>query len=229
VTFAQRGPRPCGVRGSAIASVRGPRRTARKLLRSDLDSRDSVTHWVEGTAGKTKPQYRDQIYLPDLRGLLGLEVPKGFQLTISAIKGRWKGLDSVCVTHTDKGLWIAVNLFIAFETWEYRTNLAHFAEEFRASLEQTVPNCQAVTTYNDEYGVHFSCRVRLELTEDVFAAVQRTDDRIYELYLKAVANADAQPARPPSQESGFRWWVEKLIVPIVTALIGAFVGYHAKK
>jgi hypothetical protein len=86
-----------------------------------------------------------------------------------------------------------------------------------------------VTTYNDEYGVHFSCRVRLELTEDVFAAVQRTDDRIYELYLKAVANADAQPARPPSQESGFRWWVEKLIVPIVTALIGAFVGYHAKK
>lgn len=193
---------------------------------SDPPFKDGSTHYVEATSDPSD-KYQLKLSPSELKGLLGAMLPKGFQLIIYRPESRSKGLDYFSVENIAQGLCINLSVGYYFQDWTYRTNLIYFAEALRAAIEQKVVNCQSARLEKDAYGVDIWCAISLERTDDVYDVYRRTDEAIYALYRNALANADKGFVREleaaTRSDSGTRWWVRYVIVPIVSGGTGAAI------
>jgi hypothetical protein len=121
---------------------------------------------------------------------------------------------------------MSVSVYYYFEDWNYRINLIHFAEELRAKIENNIKNCQSTNFGKSEYGVNVECSVILEPSDDCYDVYSETDKKIYNLYKETIKNADRGfitklEANQPQTDSGARWWVRYVIVPLISGGSGA--------
>lgn len=187
--------------------------------------KDGTTHLVEATSDPAN-EYKQKLLVTDLNGVLGGTLPSGFEIIIQSPHVRTPGLDFLSFQNLSKGRCIRFVVGIYFQHWSHRINLLHFAEDLRALAERDLPHCQAASVTKDEYGVSLWISIFLGDTDDCYDLFTTTDQALYVLYKKALTKADATSvnklqAAPNASESGFRWWVRYVVVPLVSGGAGA--------
>ena len=195
-----------------------------KAVKYNPPFKDGSTIVVETTSDPAN-EYQQKLLPHELRGLVGGDLPKGFQLNIYRPEARTKGLYIVFFENISHGPRINLSVDYDFTDWAYRTNLVHFAEHLRSLIEQKLPNCQSAFVEKNEYGISMWCSVFLEKTEDCFAAYLRTDTEFSLLHKEALKSADRlfveKLESHQSSEAGIKWWVRYVAVPIVSGGVGA--------
>jgi hypothetical protein len=194
--------------------------------------KDGTTHLVEATSDPANA-YKQKLLVKDLKGVLGSMLPSGFEIIIYGPHGRTPGLDFLSFQNLSKGRCIDLSVKIYFQDWSHRTNLLHFAEGLRMLVEHGLPHCQLASVTKDEYGVSLWISIFVGDADDCYELFTATDQALFTLYKKALTKADATfvsklEAASASSESGLRWWVRYVVVPLVSggagaALIGWFV------
>lgn len=187
--------------------------------------RDGTTHLVEATSDPVN-EYKQKLLVTDLNGVLGGMLPSGFEIIIEGPHGRTPGLDFLSFQNLSKGRSIRFAVRIYFQDWSHRTNLLHFAEDLRARTEHSLPHCQSASVTKDEYGVSLWISIFLGDTDDCYGLFTTTDQALSALYKEALTKADASfvsklATASNASESGFRWWVRYVVVPLVSGGAGA--------
>jgi hypothetical protein len=201
-------------------SVRIGARTLRVRVQ-DAPMKDGTTHHVEATSNPTA-KFQEKLCPAELAGLKAESIPYGFQLTIYQPEARATGLDFLAIDNIRHGHRMLIALSFYFSDWSRRTSLVDFAEVFRALIEQKVAACRDVRLEKDEYGVSLWISLSMNPGDDFYERFTEAESAIMDLYKQALAKADdkLQSLASPA-DSGFRWWLRYVIVPIVSGGTGA--------
>lgn len=192
--------------------------------------KDGTSALIETTSDLAN-QYQQKLAVAELKGVLGAMLPSGFELSIYGPHSRMPGVDFLSFQNLSRGRCIRLSVHISFSDWAYRTNLIHFAENFRATIEQQLPGCQSASVAKDKYGITIWIQVLLEETDDCSGIFQTTDKQLNSIYKNALGKADSSfvakiSTHTQSADAGFRWWIRYVIVPLVSGGAGvALVGW----
>ena len=187
--------------------------------------RDGTTKLIEASSNPANP-HQQNLSVSELFGVLGGMLPSGMDILIHEPHGKTPCLRTISFQNLAAGRCMQFLLCIDFANWPYRTNAIHFADAFRANLENDLSNCQSIEVSKNEYGVNITIQIILGEKSDCHEEFKITDEKIFQIYKREIAQADRPYiTKPKSNESGadagYRWWVRYVIVPIVSGGLGA--------
>lgn len=188
---------------------------------TDTPLSGGTTHLVEATSGPSD-KLLQKVSPADLAGVKAESIPKGFQLTIYRPETKVAGLDYLAVENIRYGLQMVIALDYSFSNWARRTTVPNFAEIFRRLIEQELRACRDVRIEKNEYGVSLWISLSLDPSDDCYAKYTEVEDSLGSLYRQALLMGDKKLDEAASAfDTGFRWWLRYVIVPIVSGGTGA--------
>lgn len=187
--------------------------------------KDGTIYLIEATSNPANT-HKTKLTPAELHGVLGAMLPSGMEILIYEAQGMTPGLHLVSFQNLSRGRCIKLCLSVAFQDWAYRTNLIHFAEDVRSSAERDLPGCQVASIEKSEYGVSIWIQVMLGEKDDCFELFNASDEKLYSLYKDALLKSDSKFAaklesQSSANETGFRWWVRYVVVPLISGGMGA--------
>lgn len=193
--------------------------------------KDGSKYVIEAT-GNLANQHKTTISPSDLHGVLGSMIPAGLDLIIDEAQGKTPWLCFVSFQNLSLGRCIKLCINISYKDWTYRINLIHFAEDLQLSIEHELPTCQSVSVEKDEYGVYICAQFMLNEKDDCYETFSKIDEGIFSIHKQTIARTDARfTTKRKSQDadgsdSGYRWWVRYVVVPLLSGTLGVFLlGY----
>jgi hypothetical protein len=196
---------------------------------SDPPDKDGSIYSVY-TTSNISHKYEQKLQISELRGLLGGMIPKGFSLSMDSPEALTKGLHYAYLQNISDGRSLKLAVRYYFKDWAFQTNLIYFAEKLRALTEHKLANCQSSYVEKNEYGITLWCHINIESNQDCYEIFKSSDATIFSLHKDALKeidplNANNSVARQPVGESGLKWWLRYVIIPVFGGVGALVVGW----
>lgn len=194
-------------------------------------------HSVLSVEAAADPQsgYQDRFRLDDMRDVFAKDFPPDFSISVYEPKVGYNAINYLVLKNTGATPESLTSLQYYYQDWTHPANLHHFYKKLGDRLTKALPDCLRIETSADEVSVSLWATCKISESEDLFKHISRVA-RVMESELRSLSIDDqsrsAELGEPRQKaaatelkpdESGYKWWLRYILIPLGVAATGALI------
>lgn len=189
----------------------------------------NIVYSVESTSNHREKALQ-YLSVYNFQQITPVALPNGIAISISNPGSEFPYVVSADIVKADDKVKVTLVMDLLYRDWHLPFNLVHFVEQYEDKLRTTVTNFLGTQNIKMEASFIISCTVSVDTTKTILDAYNQLDRELQKIYRKCLSDITAPvhfegSKAIPSDETGFKWWIKYVIVPIVGS--GTFAGVLA--
>lgn len=173
----------------------------------------------------------NRVQLRELKGVTPAQFPEDFYFALNGIAGEFRRVFHVVFTRKGDRAFLGYAFDFQYAEWDHHYNLNQFMDDFCGALRSGISAVVDITRSSGDGVLSATLHCSIPLGGECPTEFGKIDHQVAEIYRTTVARivVHAQTLEPPIvHEPEFKWWLRYIIVPLLSAGLGALVVWLAR-